>query len=143
MLFVSRSIEPDFHRSGRYRRGAQSSRRLAKTMPVAREYCETGTIDTAVRAILGICSASVFDLLRWRQSMKNVGFPEVTSKEQFSAFINDLRQDLIAHPEYWQNDNLHDFLESLSAWIEDREEDAPPDAWKLLAQSLFAGSRYE
>jgi hypothetical protein len=70
-------------------------------------------------------------------------FPEVGSREEFVEFLAELRRDLRDSPGQWETANLADFMESLGAWLIDKDVESSPEAWRLLAQSLFAGSRYE
>jgi DNA polymerase III delta prime subunit len=62
-----------------------------------------------------------------------------------------LRQDLSAHPEEWENKTLGDFLDALSAWVEDMDgyyqnnSRAMPESldWKNIAEMLLAAKYYE
>jgi hypothetical protein len=41
---------------------------------------------------------------------------KVTDRQSFTSFIDLLRKDFLDNPENWENNNLPDFLEALSAW---------------------------
>ena len=72
-----------------------------------------------------------------------MNFPDVQSREEFLLFLAELRANYFNAQEEWENASIPDFLESLGAWIDDKEVSAPPETWRLIAQVLFAGSRYE
>ena len=72
-----------------------------------------------------------------------MNFPEVGSREEFLLFVRELRSNYLNAQEEWESSSIPDFLESLAAWIDDKEVVAPSDSWRLVAQVLFAGSRYE
>ncbi len=43
----------------------------------------------------------------------------IVSREDFIAFVRELRRGLEKDPESWQNRDLTDFLGALAAWTED------------------------
>ncbi len=43
----------------------------------------------------------------------------IQTKEDFMAFVEELRNDLKANPSEWENSTLDDFLEALSRYTED------------------------
>lgn len=75
----------------------------------------------------------------------------VESRDDFIAFIKALRNDLVSNPEEWENLTLSDFLESLSAWVQDMDgyyqnnsRPVPKSfGWKNLAEMLLAAKYYE
>jgi hypothetical protein len=70
-------------------------------------------------------------------------FPEVQSREDFFKFLDELIYDFRESSDSWENVTVPDFLEAISAWTKDRDASASADAWRLAAQILYAGSRYE
>ena len=75
----------------------------------------------------------------------------VGSRDDFVAFVDALRHDLAAHPEEWQNRTLDDFLEALSAWVQDMDGyyqnkrlpmPTSPN-WKHVAEMMLAAKYYE
>lgn len=75
----------------------------------------------------------------------------VASRADFSNFINALRLDLKHNPADWTNASLKDFLEALSAWVEDMDgyyqnNNLPiPEQprWQTVAEMLLAAKYYE
>ena len=67
---------------------------------------------------------------------------KVTSKEDFLAFMREVREDLRTNPDKWENLSLDDFLESLAAWASDTTHDQS-EGWSYVATLIWAGSRYE
>ena len=75
----------------------------------------------------------------------------VGSRDQFVDFLVALRKDVVTHPEEWQNKTLDEYLEALSAWVQDmdgyyrnnnRPVPASPD-WKNVAEMMLAAKHYE
>jgi hypothetical protein len=75
----------------------------------------------------------------------------IQSREDLAAFVRALREDLLAHPDEWENPTLDRFLEAFAAWCVDmpgyfanRGEPQPelPD-WSLVARMLSAAAVYE
>ena len=75
----------------------------------------------------------------------------VSSRDDFVKFVDALRQDLSIHPADWQNATLSDFLEALSAWVQDMDGyylnnqlpiPTSPE-WKNLAEMMLAAKYYE
>ena len=75
----------------------------------------------------------------------------VSSRDQFVDFLNALRQDAATHPEEWQNKTLDEYLEALSAWVQDmdgyyKNNNRPvptSPGWKNLAEMMLAAKYYE
>lgn len=74
---------------------------------------------------------------------------EVTDRKSFVNFLNLLREDFSENPHEWENKNLEDFLEALSAYTEDIQRyydnmkmniDANEPNWKTFAD-IFIGAR--
>jgi hypothetical protein len=76
---------------------------------------------------------------------------QIETREDFVAFLHELRGDLRAHPEAWENATLDAYLEAMAAWTEDadgyyaREGSSMPrqPSWKLIAEILLAATCYE
>ena len=75
----------------------------------------------------------------------------VRSREDLAEFVRRLAHDLKQRPEEWENVDLGDFLEAMSAWVDDmdgfyknRGEAVPtqPD-WMTFAEILEAARIYE
>jgi len=74
----------------------------------------------------------------------------VTGKD-FVKFLYELEQDLLAHPDEWENPTLDRFFEAMAAWVNAVEyhskskDDAEPleASWKTFAEILYAGKIYE
>jgi hypothetical protein len=81
----------------------------------------------------------------------NAKADSVNSRDHFVDFLNALRQDAITHPEEWQNKTLDEYLEALSAWVQDMDgyyenHDRPgptSPSWKNLAEMMLAAKYYE
>ena len=75
----------------------------------------------------------------------------VKSRADLAHFIHELRQDLLADPDGWQNADLASFLEAMAAWVDAMNGyyknigESPPEApsWKTLADILQAARIYE
>lgn len=70
----------------------------------------------------------------------------VTSRDDFAAFVDALRNDLNMHPDDWENPTLDRFLEALCAWVRDsggyyQGNNLParePPSWKNFAEMMLA-----
>ncbi len=75
----------------------------------------------------------------------------VTSRTDVARIVNEMLNDLRAHPTAWENSTLANFLEALSASLEglphlytNRGESFPNQAtWKVFAEALVMASGYE
>jgi hypothetical protein len=56
--------------------------------------------------------------------------------------LDELREDLKAHPDEWENPTLDDYLEGMRAWLADSSGNEEP-SWELFARILDAGRSYE
>lgn len=77
---------------------------------------------------------------------------KVTDRKSFAIFIQLLRKDLFENPQDWENKNLHDFLEALSAYTEDIKGyydnmkinvDADKPDWNTFADIFLGAKIYE
>lgn len=75
----------------------------------------------------------------------------VKSRVELARFVGLLKIDLEANPDDWENCTLADFLDALSAWINDMDgycanvgkfEPENP-TWRDLAEMLLAAKTYE
>jgi len=75
----------------------------------------------------------------------------IQSRTDLANFILALRDNLVSHPQEWENGRLDLFLEALSAVINDRDgycknHDLPmdePPGWQLMAELFSAAKVYE
>ena len=74
----------------------------------------------------------------------------VQTKEDLAKFITDLRMDLDAHGESWENPTLERFLEAMVAWLsatdyleKNRGHPVESSSWKTIANLLYAAKIYE
>ena len=75
----------------------------------------------------------------------------IHTKDDLARFVADLRTDLLANPEDWENAELGLFLEAMAAWIEAMEgfyrnagrSFPDPPFWKTFAEILLAARIYE
>lgn len=66
----------------------------------------------------------------------------ISTQPELASFIANLRRDLAAHPEEWENATLERYLEALEAVMhETRFKDEP--GWRTMAKALLSASRYE
>lgn len=74
---------------------------------------------------------------------------KVKDRQSFIKFLDWLRQDLLHHPETWENKTLPDFLEALASYTEDIQGyydyadanvDAEKAAWSTFAD-IFKGAK--
>lgn len=75
----------------------------------------------------------------------------IHSKEDLSAFVEDLRNDLCINPDRWENQTLDGFLDAMASWIRsmdgyyaDAGKPVPgAPSWSTFADILYASSIYE
>jgi hypothetical protein len=63
------------------------------------------------------------------------------SKESFIRFLNALAADFEADHDAWQNRTVPDYLNAVTAWLNDSE--TPDTDWKFAAKMLYCGKIYE
>jgi hypothetical protein len=77
---------------------------------------------------------------------------KISSREDFAGFVDRLRNDLSATPGEWQNRNLENYLEALSAYARDvpgfirnvgSAVDSEQASWQLFALLLLGARVYE
>jgi hypothetical protein len=73
------------------------------------------------------------------------------TREDFAAFLDQLREDLMKRPEDWENPTLDRFLEAMTAWVtaspqafRNRGKPYPENInWNFFAEVLLAARIYE
>jgi hypothetical protein len=82
--------------------------------------------------------------------MKQVAEDNVETREALAAYVVQLRRELNAPGEEWENRSLEHYLEALASWIEDcpgyfanrgLAEPTQP-TWSLFAHMLRAATMY-
>ena len=76
---------------------------------------------------------------------------QVSSPEDLARFVKVLRKQMIESPEKWESVTLPDYLEAMSAWLEDASDPRSQanailregPTWRTFAQILGAASMYE
>jgi hypothetical protein len=75
----------------------------------------------------------------------------VKSKNDLSAFVVALRDDLRMNPDEWENLSLDEFLSAMADWVEAMEQyyrntgRSMPESptWQMFADILYASKIYE
>lgn len=75
----------------------------------------------------------------------------IANRHDLAKFANLLKLDLIKNPEQWENVTLPDFLDAISAWVDDmdgyyinKNQPVPKSpSWKNIAEILLAAKHYE
>ncbi len=76
---------------------------------------------------------------------------DISTKEDFIKSIKQLENDFLVNKNEWENTDIPNFLESLSAWINDMEtcyknngRKIPVNInWQFFAEALYAAKCYE
>lgn len=76
---------------------------------------------------------------------------KVSTKDEFTRFIDLLIKDYTSNLDEWENRNIEDFLEGMKSWVEDMEGyyinnnlPVPEDIdWNFFASIFYAGKIYE
>ncbi|MFF4309570.1 hypothetical protein [Streptomyces sp. NPDC001507] len=76
---------------------------------------------------------------------------EVSSRDEFVAFVRELHQDYLRRGHEWENQSLDQFLEALAAWMDaspawyrNLGKEIPEEGdWTFLARALQAATVYE
>ncbi len=69
---------------------------------------------------------------------------QVKDRDSFINFIKALSQDAAKNHIEWENTTISDYLESISAWMEDSDEDEVKQIdFKEMAKIFYAGKIYE
>jgi hypothetical protein len=75
----------------------------------------------------------------------------IKTRADFVAFIHSLVRDFRERPEHWENASFEAYLETMAAWVQDRDgyylkggEKVPKHlTWKNLGEILLAARIYE
>ncbi|MGX9576285.1 DUF7660 family protein [Mesorhizobium sp. f-mel] len=68
---------------------------------------------------------------------------EVHDKEGFIDLLTQMREELRAGADNWENIKLDDFLEAMSAWVNDWQWPAETNPWTHAAKLMQAAAIYE
>ncbi len=68
----------------------------------------------------------------------NETIDKINNNQDLSLFIDNLREDLENSPDTWTNQNLADFLESMSAWVNSMDQ-----AYKNNGQKMPEGTDFQ
>ena len=68
---------------------------------------------------------------------------DVHDKDGFVSFLAQMRDELRRGASAWENIELPDFLEAMSAWITDWSSPIDENPWTHAAMLMEAGARYE
>jgi hypothetical protein len=68
---------------------------------------------------------------------------EVHDKEGFIKLLAQMREELRTGAKTWENTNLDDFLEAMSAWVNDWQWPVATNPWTHAAKLMQAATRYE
>ncbi len=64
----------------------------------------------------------------------------ISTREELASFIANLRADLDANPQAWENATLPHFLDAMMAWAGNAEQPEEP-RWRTIAKALLTASR--
>ena len=68
----------------------------------------------------------------------------VTDRQTLANFVRNMRDDLIADADGWENPTLERFLDAFAAWCADHPStNVEQPTWSLVAEMLGAASIYE
>lgn len=76
---------------------------------------------------------------------------KIQSREDLAVFMENLKQDLIEHPEAWENADLHSFLDAMQSWVKAMEwcyknhgKEMPNlPTWQMFGDILMGARVYE
>jgi len=73
----------------------------------------------------------------------------IKCKKDLILFVQNLQKDFVRNHNEWNNQTIDSFLEAISAWLEDANQDINDcigendPAWKYIATIFLAGKMYE
>jgi hypothetical protein len=75
----------------------------------------------------------------------------VQTRADLAQFVAALREDLLDHPESWENATLERFLDAFEGWVTDMhgffanvgEQMPAQPSWNTVARMLLAAKGYE
>jgi hypothetical protein len=68
---------------------------------------------------------------------------QVNDRDSFVIFLNCLSKDFDENHDEWENWTIAEYLESISAWIKDNDEDLDNIDFKKMAEVFYVGKIYE
>ncbi|BAC49875.1 bsl4610 [Bradyrhizobium diazoefficiens USDA 110] len=68
---------------------------------------------------------------------------QVQDRKSFVEFVAAMRNELLVGAKGWENVDLADFLEAMTAWAHDSHSPANPNPWRHAAALMWAGKLYE
>ncbi|MCR5011855.1 MAG: hypothetical protein K6A72_05890 [Lachnospiraceae bacterium] len=68
---------------------------------------------------------------------------QVKDRESFIFFLKALSKDFYENHDDWENRTIADYLESISAWIKDNDEEFENIDYKMMAEVFYSGKIYE
>ena len=68
---------------------------------------------------------------------------QVNDRNSFLVFLRSLAKDFAENPDEWENRTITDYLESISAWVEDSGEEPEQVDFKKMANLFYVGKIYE
>ncbi|MGK9204190.1 DUF7660 family protein [Sinorhizobium meliloti] len=68
---------------------------------------------------------------------------EVHDKEGFIKLLAQMREELKTGTEGWENKRVDDFLEAMSAWVNDWQWPVDTNPWTHAAKLMQAAASYE
>ncbi len=68
---------------------------------------------------------------------------QVNDRNSFLVFLRSLAKDFAENPDEWENRTITDYLESISAWVEDSVEEPEQVDFKKMAKLFYVGKIYE
>ncbi|MFE3544419.1 hypothetical protein ACFXK0_15770 [Nocardia sp. NPDC059177] len=75
--------------------------------------------------------------------MAELEFPGIQNRNQFVEFASDLHRKASADPYAFENNTIPRFLESLAAFVEERQGIPEGTDWNFISLVLYAGLNYE
>lgn len=73
----------------------------------------------------------------------NIDTNSITSPKELAEYLRTLERDLKDNPNEWENWSLSDYIEAISAWIDDGGLDCDKPPLVAIADAMTAGKFYE
>lgn len=76
---------------------------------------------------------------------------KISTKDEFIAFIEQLKNDKLEKPEEWENSDIESYLTGISSWVDDMDgyyknlgKNIPSNInWNFIATLFYVGKIYE
>lgn len=76
---------------------------------------------------------------------------KISTKDEFIAFIEQLKNDKLEKPEEWENSDIQSYLTGISSWVDDMDgyyknlgKNIPSNInWNFIATLFYVGKIYE